>query len=56
LLIDVASEVYGLRVGEHFTLALSSTLRLDGQPDSEHYEPSTKASTQCRLASELNTY
>ena len=42
LLIDVASEVYPLRVGDKFNLALTSTLNLDGTPDADEYAPDGK--------------
>ena len=35
LVLDVAAEVYPLKVGDKFVLTLASTLRLDGKPDSE---------------------
>jgi len=44
LFMDVASEVLKLREGDKFTLTLASTLRLDGKPDSDHYEPDGKVS------------
>lgn len=44
LLIDIASETYTLRVGDKFSFALTSTLRLDGKPDSDYYEPDGKPS------------
>lgn len=37
-------------MGEKFTLAIASTLRLDGAPDSDYYEPDEKVSRQSRRA------
>ena len=39
LKIDVASEVWGVRPGEQFVLALTSSLRADGKPDPDYWEP-----------------
>lgn len=42
LTLDVASEVYPLRVGDKFTLVLASTLRLDGKPDEDTFNQDGK--------------
>jgi DNA-directed RNA polymerase I, II, and III subunit RPABC3 len=42
LVLDVASEVYPLRVGDKFTMTLVSTLRLDGTPDEDVYNQDGK--------------
>eukprot|EP01138_Halocafeteria_seosinensis_P012011 gb/GECG01012275.1/.p1 GENE.gb/GECG01012275.1/~~gb/GECG01012275.1/.p1 ORF type:complete len:188 (+),score=11.69 gb/GECG01012275.1/:1-564(+) len=40
LTLDIASEIYPIREGDKFTMALASTLRLDGQPDDGTYDQS----------------
>jgi DNA-directed RNA polymerase I, II, and III subunit RPABC3 len=40
--VDVASEEYRLRVGDKFTMTLTSTLNLDGTPDADEYVPDGK--------------
>ena len=42
LLIDVNSEIYPLAEGEKFSLALASTLALDGSEDDGTYDTSGK--------------
>ena len=42
LTLDVASEVYPLKVGDKFTLVLASTLRLDGKPDEDTFDQDGK--------------
>jgi DNA-directed RNA polymerase I, II, and III subunit RPABC3 len=42
LTLDVASEVYPLKVGDKFTLVLASTLRLDGKPDEDTFNQDGK--------------
>jgi len=42
LTLDVATEVYPLRVGDKFTLVLASTLRLDGKPDEDTFNQDGK--------------
>jgi hypothetical protein len=42
LFIDVASEIYNLKEGDHFTMTLASTLRLDGKPDEDTYNQDGK--------------
>jgi len=42
LTLDVASEVYPLKVGDKFTLVLASTLRLDGKPDEDAFNQDGK--------------
>lgn len=37
--LDVNSEIYPLGVGQKFTMALATTLNLDGTPDSGYYTP-----------------
>lgn len=37
--LDVNSEIYPMGVGEKFTMALATTLNLDGTPDSGYYTP-----------------
>eukprot|EP00899_Mesostigma_viride_P015092 jgi/Mesvir1/23584/Mv18275-RA.1 len=40
LLLDVNTSIYPVEVGDKFSLALSSTLRLDGAPDERVYDQS----------------
>lgn len=40
LTLDIASEIYPIEEGEKFTMALASTLRLDGLPDDGTYDQS----------------
>lgn len=42
LYVDVASEEYRLRVGDKFTMTLTSTLNTDGSPDADEYVPDGK--------------
>lgn len=42
LKLDIANEVFSLKVGDKFTFALASTLKLDGKPDSDYYDPDGK--------------
>ena len=42
LTLDVASEVYPLKLGDKFTLVLASTLRLDGKPDEDTFNQDGK--------------
>ena len=42
-MLDIASEVYKLRMGDKFTLTLTSTLKADGTPDSDEYAPDGRA-------------
>ena len=42
LKLDLACEVFALAPGERFTLALASSLRLDGKPDADYWEPDGK--------------
>lgn len=42
LTLDVNSEVYPMKQGEKFTLALASTLDLDGKPDDGLFDQSGK--------------
>jgi DNA-directed RNA polymerase I, II, and III subunit RPABC3 len=42
LFLDVASELYQLRVGDKFSMTLTSTLNPDGTPDSDEYSPDYK--------------
>ena len=42
LYIDIANEVFSLKTNEKFTFTLSSTLNLDGSPDSDEYTADTK--------------
>ena len=42
LTLDVHSELYPMTVKQRFTLALASTLNLDGTPSATTYEPSTR--------------
>jgi len=44
LKLDIANEVFSLKAGDKFTFALASTLRLDGKPDSDYYDPDGKPS------------
>ena len=37
LFLDIASEEYRLRVGDKFTMTLTTTLNLDGTPDADEY-------------------
>lgn len=37
--LDVNSEVYPIKEGEKFSMALTSTLNLDGTPDSGYFTP-----------------
>lgn len=39
MLLDVNSELYPMRVGDKFTMALAHTLNLDGTPDTGYYTP-----------------
>lgn len=39
MLLDVNTEIYPMRVGDKFTMALANTLNLDGTPDSGYYAP-----------------
>lgn len=47
LKLDIANEVFSLKVGDKFTFALASTLRLDGKPDSDYYDPDGKVRLFC---------
>ena len=47
LKLDIANEIFSLKAGEKFTLALASTLRLDGKPDSDYYDPDGKVRVCC---------
>ena len=38
--IDVATDVYPMKEGQKFRMALAQTLRLDGKPDDGAYEQS----------------
>jgi DNA-directed RNA polymerase I, II, and III subunit RPABC3 len=40
MIVDIASEVYSLGKDDKFTLALVSTLRLDGRKDDDSYDQS----------------
>ena len=42
LTLDINSEVYPMKQGEKFTLALASTLDLDGKPDDGLFDQSGK--------------
>jgi DNA-directed RNA polymerase I, II, and III subunit RPABC3 len=42
LLLDIASEHFGLNKDEQFTLAVTSTLRLDGKPDEDAFNQDGK--------------
>ena len=42
LFIDIASEVFALRLGDKVTVTLTSTLNLDGTPDADEYAPDGK--------------
>lgn len=44
LFFDIACEVYQLKLNEKFTMTLTSTLNLDGTPDSDEYSPDHKVS------------
>lgn len=37
--LDVNTEIYPIHVGQKFTMALATTLNLDGTPDSGYYTP-----------------
>ncbi|KAG9141039.1 hypothetical protein Leryth_012622 [Lithospermum erythrorhizon] len=37
--LDINNEIYPMRVGDKFTMALAPTLNLDGTPDSGYYTP-----------------
>lgn len=39
LKLDLANELFSLRAGDKITFALASTLRPDGKPDSDYYDP-----------------
>ena len=39
MLLDVNTEVYRMRIGDKFTMALAHTLNLDGTPDTGYYTP-----------------
>ncbi|KAK8622546.1 hypothetical protein V6N13_117456 [Hibiscus sabdariffa] len=41
--LDVNTEIYPLRVGDKFTIALAHTLNLDGTPDTGYYTPGRKS-------------
>ncbi|KAK4751321.1 hypothetical protein SAY87_004803 [Trapa incisa] len=42
--LDVNSEVYPLGVGQKFTMALATTLNLDGTPDTGYFTPGGRKS------------
>ncbi|KAI4342809.1 hypothetical protein MLD38_027387 [Melastoma candidum] len=42
--LDVNSEVYPIKEGQKFTMALATTLNLDGTPDTGYYTPGGKKS------------
>lgn len=42
LKLDIANEVFSLKKDDKFSFALASTLRLDGKPDSDYYDPDGK--------------
>ena len=42
LTLDVHSELFPVAVKQRFTLALASTLNLDGTPSATSYEPSSR--------------
>ncbi|KDO52424.1 hypothetical protein CISIN_1g032138mg [Citrus sinensis] len=42
MLLDVNSELYPMRVGDKFTMALAHTLNLDGTPDTGYYTPGAR--------------
>ena len=42
LVIDIHSEIYPLKLRDEFTLALASTLDLEGKPDEEKFNQSGK--------------
>jgi len=46
LKLDIANEVFSLKLGDKFTMALASSLRLDGKPDSDYYDPDGKVRRQ----------
>ena len=49
LLLDIASEHFGLNKDEQFTLAVTSTLRLDGKPDEDAFNQDGKVSAHPAL-------
>ena len=42
LYIDVASEIFPVKVGDKLNFALAWTLNRSGEPDSDHYAPDGK--------------
>ena len=42
LKLDVACELFSVAPGERFTLTLAGSLKLDGKPDSDYWEPDGK--------------
>ncbi|KAG9141040.1 hypothetical protein Leryth_012622 [Lithospermum erythrorhizon] len=42
--LDINNEIYPMRVGDKFTMALAPTLNLDGTPDSGYYTPGARRS------------
>ncbi|OWM74851.1 DNA-directed RNA polymerases II, IV and V subunit 8B-like [Punica granatum] len=42
--LDINSEIYSMAAGEKFTMALATTLNLDGTPDSGYYTPGQRKS------------
>mmetsp|Transcript_11299 Transcript_11299/g.15641 ORF Transcript_11299/g.15641 Transcript_11299/m.15641 type:complete len:144 (+) Transcript_11299:98-529(+) len=44
LILDVNTDIYPLDLGQKFSLALASTLNLDGTPDDGVYDPIAKPS------------
>ncbi|TXG48056.1 hypothetical protein EZV62_027350 [Acer yangbiense] len=44
MLLDVNTEVYRMRIGDKFTMALAHTLNLDGTPDTGYYTPGGRKS------------
>lgn len=62
LVVDVHSELYPLRVGESFSMALATTLSLDGKMGEEEYDQSGEVRSrahnecECRAAHYADTH